>query len=188
MERLITRILRRSLVEQRRGFITSSRQLGTAGKTASLGKQQSNSRLRDGLSLEHFLANSQTKPVARAAKRNRESAQNVPYLSEEDISGNGRKGKVVHSIGPTTRKPYVIFYTKFDQTKFETKNIYKQPFFLQKNNFFVIKSLVQSNEPCHEKPVFCICEKQIHESAALLCRLNSVVIFCCLHSKMSRVV
>ena len=125
MEKLITRILRHSLVQQRRGFITSSRQLETAGKTASLGKRPNTSRLRDGPSLEHFLANSQTKPVARAAKRNQENAQTIPYLSEEDISGNGRKGKVVHSIGPTTRKPYVIFYTKFDQTKFETK-IYLQ--------------------------------------------------------------
>ena len=98
MERLITRILRHSLVQPRRGFITSSRQLETAGKAASLGTQQKASRLRDGPSLEHFFANSQTKvtkPVARAAKRNQESSQNIPYLSEEDINGNGRKGTVM---------------------------------------------------------------------------------------------
>ena len=95
MDKLITRLLKTSLGLQRRTFLTTCRKLETTSKTVNSGIHPTGSKLKEGPALEHFLANSQSKPVAPAGTKSVvESSQteSIPYLSEEDISGNGRKG------------------------------------------------------------------------------------------------
>ena len=83
------RILKVNYIRHCRRFATSSNRFEKDTAGTSQNHQKKNSKLQDGPSLEHFIANSHAKP---AGLRMADTAAQVPYLTEMDIRGDGKSG------------------------------------------------------------------------------------------------
>ena len=96
MEKVGMRLLKLNLFRHGRGLATTCKRLDSVNSDSSQindGQSQHNQKvkLKSGPSLEHFIANSQ----ARSADPNTvctSDAEKVPYLTEDDIRGDGKKG------------------------------------------------------------------------------------------------
>ena len=92
------RLLKLNLFRPGRGLATTCKRLEKSNNEGSQHHQRP--KLQDGPSLEHFIANSQSKTAGLKIQDTNESIK-VPYLTEQDISGDGRKG---------TLTPYIYIY------------------------------------------------------------------------------
>ena len=88
------RLLKLNMFRHGRGLATTCKRLDSVNTNSSQMNTEKSLRhqkekLKSGPSLEHFIANSQ----ARSADPNKVGdAEKVPYLTEDDIRGDGKKG------------------------------------------------------------------------------------------------
>ena len=96
MEKIGIRLLKLNMFRHGRGLTTTCKRLDSVNTDSSQintdkSLHSQKVKLKSGPSLEHFIANSQ----ARSADPNTvgtSDAEKVPYLTEDDIRGDGKKG------------------------------------------------------------------------------------------------